>query len=71
MKIVILNQGKQHHKYLISKLSEHFEVSLIIVEKNQLKPAFNTYHFYEEQQDLYEKEVLLSIDINQYFESSK
>ncbi len=59
MKIVILNQGKNHHKYLISKLSEHFQISLIIVEKNQLKPDFDTYHSYENQQDSYEKEVLL------------
>ena len=26
MKIIILNQAKSHHKYLISKISENFDI---------------------------------------------
>ncbi len=65
MKIVVLNQGKLHHKYLISRLSEYYEISLIAVEENQLIPPFDTYHPYEKDQELYERDMLLkNTDIN-------
>ena len=32
MKLVILNQAKNHHKYLIKKIAEIFEVTAIISE---------------------------------------
>ena len=67
MRLVILNQAKNHHKYLINKISENFEVEAIITEKESLRPNFETHHSFEDKQDIYEKESLLkniNIDLN-------
>jgi len=69
MKIVILNQAKNHHKYLIKSLSEYFSITAIVVEKKPLEPKFETFHPYENEQDIYEKEVLLkneNINLSHY-----
>jgi len=75
MKLVILNQAKNHHKYLIKNIAENFEVTAIITELESLKPSFKTHHSFEDEQDIYEKESLLNNtninlnDISQTFES--
>ena len=59
MKIVVLTKGHAHHKYFISKLSDNFDIKLIVKEKKSISPPFDTYHSYQEKEAVYEKEVLL------------
>lgn len=60
MKLIILNQAKNHHKYLIKNIANFFDIDGIFIERNQLKPTFVTHHSFEDDQDQYEREVLLN-----------
>ena len=63
MKIVLFTGINRHHLYLISELFKKFNLSLIVQEKQSLKPKFKFKHKFEKFRDEYEKK---NLDISIY-----
>ncbi|OUX32106.1 MAG: hypothetical protein CBE24_03790 [bacterium TMED264] len=60
MKIVILTTCTLHHIYFVKKISEYYDISSILVEKESLTPSFNTFHSFEDKMSDYERKELLN-----------
>lgn len=59
MKIIILTTETPHHLYFVNQISNFFDISAVISEQKALKPSFETFHSFEEERDLYEKNKFL------------
>lgn len=55
MKIIVLTSETLHHAYFVKKLVEKFPVERVVVETKSIKPAFDTFHPFEEIRDEYER----------------
>ena len=59
LRIVILTTETPHHIYFVKELSSYFEIKGVAVETLRLTPPFKTYHHFENEREIYEKQELL------------
>ncbi|HIJ66757.1 MAG TPA: hypothetical protein HPP87_02790 [Planctomycetes bacterium] len=57
MKLVVLTTRTLHHTYFVQELAKMFSVNAVFVECKTNKPSFETHHPFEDQRELYEREV--------------
>jgi methionyl-tRNA formyltransferase len=57
MKWIILTTETVHHAHFVSEAAKGFPVAAVVLERNGLKPAFDTAHPMEAQRDAFESQV--------------
>ena len=57
MKIIILTTQTTHHTKFVMDIIAKYPNTKIIQENEQIKAKFDTYHNFQSQQEIYEREI--------------
>ena len=59
MKIFILTTKTTHHIYFVKKIATYYDIHTTILETKPVIPLFDTFHSFENDREIYEREELL------------
>ena len=60
VRVAVLTTDTTHHAYFVWQLAKRGLLAGVILESRTHEPDFETYHPFEDEQDAYEREVLLA-----------
>lgn len=60
MKLVILTTQTLHHAHFVRQIAQQIDIAAVMVEKQVLSASFDTHHPFEDEREIFEKELWFS-----------